>query len=240
MGIRLNRKKKRHYLLSFFYRLDKLIVLKDKFKLKLYLDLEWIFSRLSHEYSFKIYNSKNHPIRVYSSDFILKAVNSTDKVLDLGCKQGAISKIISSKAKLVIGIDYDKSEINLAQEGYANCNNLQFIHSEAYEYLEETKDSFDILILSHILEHIDNPEDFLNKFSSFFKKIYIEVPDFDASYLNHYRLSLNSQLVYSDTDHIFEFDRKELKELLNSCNLVVDVEEYRYGVQKIWCSHKLT
>jgi 16S rRNA G966 N2-methylase RsmD len=238
MGLKLNRKKKRHYLLSFIYRFDKLVLLKDKFKLKLYLDLEWIFNRLSHEYSFKVYSSKKHPNRIFSGDFILKTITPSDKVLDLGCKQGDIANIISSKAKSVVGIDYDQKEINIAKETYSETENLNFIYSEAYEYLEQTKEIFDVLILSHILEHIDNPKEFLNKFSSFFKKIYIEVPDFDASYLNHYRLNLGNHLVYSDTDHVYEFDREELKELLNSCDLIIDIKEYKYGVQKIWCSHK--
>jgi len=238
MGLKLNRKKKRHLLLSFIYRADKLILLKDRFKLKLYLDLEWIFNRLSHEYSFKIYRSNNHPNRIFSGDYILKTINSTDNILDLGCKQGDISKIISSKAKRVVGIDYNQKEINKAIKVYGETENLSFICSEAYEYLEKTEENFDILILSHILEHIDNPKEFLTKFSRFFKKIYIEVPDFEASYLNQYRFNIDAQLIYSDADHVFEFDRKELKELLSSCNLVIDIEEYRYGVQKIWCSHK--
>lgn len=237
MGLKLNRKKKRHLLLSFIYRFDKIILLKNKFKLKLYLDLEWIFNRLSHEYSFKIYGSNDHPNRIFSGSFLIRTINSTDKVLDLGCKQGDISKIISSKAKSVVGIDFDQKEINTAKETYGETENLRFVCSEAYEYLEQTKEIFDVLILSHILEHIDNPKEFLKKFSSFFKKIYIEVPDFEASYLNHYRLNLDSQLIYTDADHLFEFDREELKELLSSCNLKIDIEEYRYGVQKIWCSH---
>jgi len=115
---------------------------------------------------------------------------------------------------------------------------MDFVVAEAYEYLSSNKAPFDVLILSHILEHLDEPADFLRKFSSFFKKIFIEVPDFDASYMNHYRQRLNSKLNYTDSDHVYEFDREELKELIKSCDLEIDLVEYRYGHQKIWCSHK--
>lgn len=237
MGIQVNRNKKRHFLLSFFYKLDKIIFLKSKTKLKIYLDLEWIFNRLSHEYSFDCYLYNDHPIRIYSSEFITNNISRTETVLDLGCKQGDISKLISAKAKHVLGIDFDENAIHEAKSKHHQIKNLDFTCSEAYKYLETTTENFDTLILSHILEHIDNPSEFLKKFSPFFKKIYIEIPDFDASYLNHYREKLNSQLIYTDNDHVFEFDRNEIKQLIETCNLSIDIVEYRYGVQKIWCSH---
>ena len=87
---------------------------------------------------------------------------------------------------------------------------------------------------------MDNPSEFLEKFSPFFKKIYIELPDFDASYLNHYREELNTKLIYTDNDHVYEFDRIEMIELIKSCNLVIDVAEYKFGVQKIWRSEEHT
>ena len=74
------------------------------------------------------------------------------------------------------------------------------------------------------------------EFKDYFKSIYIELPDFDWYYLNHYRLKLNLRLIYSDDDHVSEFDRNELKTLLDECNIKVVKEEYKYGVQKLWCN----
>jgi hypothetical protein len=62
------------------------------------------------------------------------------------------------------------------------------------------------------------------------------VPDFDRHYLNHYRKNLELKLIFSDADHISEFDRDELKILLMACQIDIIKEEYRYGVQKLWCS----
>jgi hypothetical protein len=93
------------------------------------------------------------------------------------------------------------------------------------------------LILSHILEHLDNPKDFLLEFKDRFKYIYVEVPDFDRYHLNHYRKDLNMSLIYSDDDHVYEFDRFELNELLAESGLKVLESQYIFGVQRLWCGH---
>lgn len=234
MGIKLPRHKKRNLLLSIIYLLHKLFFFSKKAKLKLYLNLEWIFDRLSHEMSFKIYTPDTHPFRIHSKKFILEFINENHIVLDMGCYLGDISFIIAQKAKKVIAIDYNKDAIAKAKEKYRK-DNLEFYHCEALEFLNKNQKHFDILILSHILEHLDNPEKFLLKYKNYFNRIYIEVPDFDRYYLNHYRKDLALNLIYSDDDHISEFDRYELKELLNHCGLKILKEEYIFGMQKIWC-----
>ena len=238
MGLKLKRKKKKHFLLSFIYRLNKFIPINKRSKLKLFLDLEWIFNRLALEYSFKNYSHDNHPNRVHSGEYILNNINSSERVLDLGCKQGDIAKIISTKAKYVLGIDYDEKAIKSAIETHQIEEKLEFVCAEAYQYLKNNETNFDVLILSHVLEHIDNPKEFLSLFSPYFKKIYVEVPDFEMNYLNNYRKDFNVKLIYSDNDHVFEFDRDEITNLLDSCGLKIERAEYRYGVQKIWCNHK--
>lgn len=234
MGIKLDRHKPRNLLLSIIYKLQKVLPLTNKSKFKLFLNLEWIFNRLSHEMSFKLYSPEKHPVRKCSKEFILDNIENTDAVLDLGCNLGDISYIIAEKAKEVIGIDHNKNAIDQAKKSY-NKSNLKFYNEDAYLFLENNKKHFDVLILSHILEHLDNPKEFLFDFKGFFKRIYIEIPDFDKSYLNHYRKDFKLKLVYSDNDHIYEFDRYELKSILKECNIKILKEDYKYGLQKLWC-----
>ena len=235
MRITTKRQKPRILWLSMMYRLQKLLPLSSRTKLKIFLNLEWLFDRLSHEMSFKYYPSLEHPFRLGSKDFILENITEKSTVLDIGCNVGDISYIIAAKAKEVIGIDYNKKAIEAAKIRYQR-NNLRFYNREALEYLKENSNHFDILILSHILEHLDNPTEFLMNFKNYFTQIYIEVPDFDRNYLNHYRQNLKLDLIYSDSDHISEFDRNELKTLLQQCNIHVDKEEYKFGVQRFWCT----
>ncbi len=111
---------------------------------------------------------------------------------------------------------------------------MNFI-GEALEFLSSNEKRFNVLILSHILEHLDNPKEFLMKFNGYFQCIYIEVPDFDRYYLNHYRKDLGLKLIYSDDDHVSEFDRDELKIILTECRIEITKEEYKHGVQRLWC-----
>ena len=85
---------------------------------------------------------------------------------------------------------------------------------------------------------MDDPEKFLSDFKDHFQWIYIELPDFDKHYLNHYRLEQKLELIYTDTDHVSEFNRFELMDLLEKCKLEIVKSEYIYGLQKIWCKNK--
>lgn len=236
MGVRIPRKKPRNLLLSALYRMDKLLPIGPERRLRLYLDLEWIFDRLALERSFDVYAEEDHPVRVHTRKFILERVHPTDSVLDLGCKNGYMSNYLAEKAAHVVGIDHDPEAISTARIQYQR-GNLEFHEGDAVDLLKNRNMRFDVLILSHILEHIDDPGEFLACFKHHFLRIYIEVPDFDRYYLNHYRKDRGVKLIYSDIDHISEFDRYELRELLARAGLKIVQEEYRFGVQRIWCEH---
>jgi 16S rRNA G966 N2-methylase RsmD len=236
MRVKFKRNKRRNWLLTIIYRFSKLIILSPKNRLKLFVNLEWIFNRLSHEESFKFYEEHNHPLRTNTYSYLLNQILTTDRVVDIGCKYGEIAFNVSSKAKEVIGVDYDSLAINIANSRFEKSN-LTFICDDAYNYLENENEKYDVLLLSHLIEHLENPKEFIDKYRLFFNRIYIEVPDFDNTYLNHYRKDVQTDLIYSDPDHIYEFDRIELLALIASCGLEVLSAEYRFGVQKIWCKN---
>ncbi len=234
MGLKFKRKKERHLLLSLIYRLNKMMPFPTKKKFKLFLDLAWIFHRLAHEASFRYYKEESHPIRNKEQDFLLQEIKPTDRVLDLGCKHGYISSIIADKAKLVVGIDYDAVAIANAQNAHSK-NNLKFIVGDANKHLEETNERYEVLILSHVIEHLDEPFKLLKQIAPLFERIYIEVPDYQASLLNEYRKDLNVKLQYLDADHIYEFDRSDLHQGLKNAGIDPIKSNYIYGVQKLWC-----
>lgn len=234
MGVQIPRKKRRVGLLTLLYRLSRLLPMGHRQKLKLYLDLEWIFDRLAMEASFKHYPPEEHPHRRFASRFLLRHLAPHMQVLDLGCAKGDMSDLLARHVGRVVGVDHDAAAIALATQRYQRPN-LSFRHGDALQYLRDCGERFDVLVLSHILEHLDGPEAFLKQFSPHFTWFYIELPDFDKTYLNHYRLDLGSSLVYSDDDHVSEFDRNELEALLERTGLEVVDAEYRFGLQRLWC-----
>ena len=203
-------------------------------KLRLYLDLEWIFDRLAMEMSFKHYGPDQHAFRQQARSFLLQHIRSDSTVLDLGCSKGDMSAMLASMAREVVGVDHDAAAIAYARNAHKRSN-LTFHNSDALVYLKEDAKRFDVLVLSHILEHLDHPEEFLRTFKDYFTYIYIELPDFDKTYLNHYRKDLGVKLIYTDDDHVSEFDRDELRSILDRAGIHIEVAEYRFGIQRLWC-----
>jgi SAM-dependent methyltransferase len=235
MGVKLERKKKNPLWISILYKLKALLPLSKKQKLKLFLNIEWLFDRFAIEASFDYYPVEKHPFRTNTQAFILDFIKPESSVLDLGCGLGFVSFYVSEKAEKVVGIDYNKGDIAKAQSLFQR-NNLEYWCEDALIYLQNKGETFDILLLSHILEHIEEPENFLKTFKDFFQYIFIELPDFDKTLLNPVRKDLNMPLIYSDADHVVEFDREELKALFQRCHLTILQSEYRFGLQRYWCS----
>lgn len=236
MGIKLKRKKDRNIKLSLAYKLFKYLPLNKKSKLKLYLDLAWIFNRLAHEQTFKT------NIKVNTSpddDFLLKKIKKSTKVLDIGCGRGYVIDRIMSKTENIVGVDYDQSSIDYAKNKLKHTK-VELLCDDVFNYFSSNpKEKFDVIIMSHLLEHIDNPNEFLIKVSDKSNYFYIEVPDFENSHLNLYREAIGTDLVYTDADHVSEFDRKELEEMIESVKLEILDKEFSFGVMRYWLqSHK--
>lgn len=60
--------------------------------------------------------------------YLLKKINPSDIVLELGCGYGRVLQVLSTKAKMTIGIDTSKSSIELGKKllsGASNCRLFQ-------------------------------------------------------------------------------------------------------------------
>ncbi|QQS32199.1 MAG: class I SAM-dependent methyltransferase [Acidobacteriota bacterium] len=233
MPLKLQRTKKRSLIASLVYR-AKLLPLARKGKLKLFLDLEWIFERLAHEASYEFYPSDEHPMRRQGVEHILQFIEPDHVVLDLGCSRGEITSKVAEKARRVVGVDHSEQAIQIARR--FSKENLEYFVGDADEFLAKSDEPFDVLILSHILEHLDDPKGLLLHYKDRFRFIYIEVPDIEKTIFNKMRIELGSPLVYTDADHIWEFDRAEMKRMIAECALSIRNEDFRFGVQRYWCT----
>lgn len=234
MSIFFLRKKRRIYLVSFFYFLKRILPISARAKYRLFLNLEWIFNRLSYELSVNMYDYKNHPVVTYRIDFLKKYIKQGHSVVDLGCGNGLVSFLVSDFSKKVVGIDYNSKAIENAKIKYRK-HDVQFYALDAIEFLENNEEKYDVLMLSHILEHIDHPKEFLLQYKQYFDHIYIELPDYDGTILNHFRKDQQMDLIYTDADHVSEFDRHAMKAIFSECGIQILEAEYIFGIQRYWC-----
>lgn len=154
--------------------------------------------------------------------FIQKHIRPGDTVTEIGCSAGRVLSQV--KAGKRIGVDSDMNAISI---GRAQHPDIAFIHGDARQHTKG-----DVLILSHVLEHLDNPESFLSSLR--FNRIYVEVPDFDCDPLNAVRLLRGRSLIFTDEDHVAEFDREELEAMFARCGMEIIDSEFRFGVLRYW------
>jgi SAM-dependent methyltransferase len=235
MGLQLARKKPKHLLLSIFYRLAKLLPWHAKWVLRLFCDLEWIFARLALESSYSYYKKKGvvPEHRLVGFRFLRSFLQPNFKVLDLACGNGFLTTVIAKEVEKVVGVDRNPMLIDAAKRNN-KFENVEFHCKDLDSFLKEDDTVFDLIIMSNILEHIDNPGDFLASITHRFKYFYIDLPDWDGSYLNTIRLESGSKLIYTDADHVSEFDRDELLDIFNKAQLSILGSDYRLSGQFHW------
>ena len=234
MGQKFVRKKRRNIINSIIYKLSKFIWASERSKFTFFANLDWIFNRLAHESWMTMYADKEqHPQRERMYAFICDKLPDDAVVLDIGCGYGEISDMLGKVCKSVTGIDLSRSKLQHALDHYSS-GNVNFICGDAVVFLNENRQHYDVLICSHVLEHLDDPSGMLRSFKDYYSYIYIEVPDFDNSYINHVRQRLNIPLNYTDEDHVWEYDRNEMEMLITSLNMKIEHVEFSNGVMRYW------
>lgn len=225
MGVRLPRRKPRNLLASAIYRLNRLLPLDREGKLDAMLDLAWVSHRLAIENAAALGIDRRAP-----NALLHKHIRPNDRVLEIGCDRGQVLATVRAAER--VGVDYN--EVAIAAGGSEHPE-LTLICGEARDYVAQSR-PFDVLILSHVLEHVEEPEQFLADVKDRFDRIYIEVPDFDWTELNALRVSRGRALVQMDDDHVAEFDRDELERIFEGLGLRVLDREFRFGLMRYWVS----
>jgi len=230
------KKKKYSLFIRILYKIfSNLSLLKVKQRFKLFAQLEWLFWRLSIENLNSLYKTAIPPNKVSAIDFIRERINKNSLILDVGCGDGVLSNLISKEVKLVTAIDIDAYHVNQNKKKFSNIKNLNFINDDVFKFITTNKKKYDLILCSHIIEHMDNPMDFLKNIKIYSKFIYIEIPDYDSSYLNLAKLEFDIDPKWTDDDHTFEFNRDTIKEVFKNSGLIILKEEYRYGNMRFIC-----
>ncbi len=197
--------------------------------LRILLDLDNRIHFLISKYSVK-HEGGLHPKHRLTGyhDFFLKNIRPGDDVLDIGCGNGYGACRIADKAGKVTGIDIGSENIKIAQKKYFR-DNIEYISGYATVYLFNKK--FDVIILSNVLEHIEDRVRFLEKAKNLCKKYLIRVPmkDRDWKVLFKEELGIENRL---DKTHFIEYTINSFREELEEAGLAIQYFEIRFG--EIW------
>ena len=163
-------------------------------------------------------------------DFFTERINAADRVLDIGCGNGAVAYDVAQIAGRVVGIDFNADNIAAARQAYQHPH-LEFQLGDALEVLPD--EIFSVVILSNVLEHLPGRPAFLRRLQENLQpeRILIRVPLFERDW----RVPLKKELGVEwrlDGTHEIEYTLETFAKEMAEAGLKTDHLEVRWG--EIW------
>lgn len=208
-ALSMSREKKVSLTTRVGYRLTNLVknIVGRERMLRFFLNGARVFWRFAFELSGEVYDSRFHNhSKALSEEVLAENIPVKGSVIDVGCGVGRWCRIASKYAGKVVGIDYSKSLIDEAKSK-TDIANVTFLVGDVTKDLNDEK--FDLALLLHVIEHIDDADQTLKDLKRVASKIIVEVPDFEQDSLNYVRLKQNLPF-YSDGDHVREYTEEIL------------------------------
>jgi SAM-dependent methyltransferase len=175
--------------------------------LRFQLQASRAFWRLAFENSSAVYgDSFAERVRALTPHLLARWVSSGKRVLDVGCGPGRLARWVAPYAESVLGIDRDAALIEHARK-VTSAPNVRFEVGDATGLPDGR---YDIAILSHVLEHIQDPEALLRSMRELVPRLIIEVPEFGREPLDWVRRDLALDFS-TDADHLREYTRDTLR-----------------------------
>lgn len=160
--------------------------------------------------------------------FFVDNVAPQDVVLDIGCGNGFLTHDVADKARGVTAIDLSKDSIELAKRDF-NKDNIKYICGDASQF--DFGEQFDVVILSNVLEHIENRNAFLLKVKDLATKFLIRVPMLNRDWLTYYKRELGVEYRL-DLTHKIEYTMESLQEELEKAGMRIERASIQFG--EIW------
>lgn len=138
-------------------------------------------------------------------------LNTIKKVLDIGSGKGKyLSNFLNDSNISLVGIDVNESAIELSKEKYPN---IKFVYSNDLTDIEQFG-KYDLVSMWHVLEHIDNPVEYLKQVNRLLTNkgdFYVEVPNINSMNL---KIFGSRYQWISLPEHLYFYSEKSLKMLL--------------------------
>lgn len=150
-------------------------------------------------------------------NFIKQTIDLKNKdICEIGAFDGLLLSLFKKNNNNVFGYELNDDARVYAKKKY---------DIDLKENFLESKSKYDIIILSHVIEHFREPKDILIKIKSMLKEngfIYIEVPNSPMTN----ECSYNMLMRYLNTEHIVNFNMDNLIKFAESVDLKIVRSEY--------------
>lgn len=174
--------------------------------LRLCLNGAWLLRRLAFELSGEMWAEQFHcQAMALSEDVLRRWIPEGGSVLDLGCGTGRWCRAVAPLAGVVVGLDRDPQHIEEARR-LSGPPHLSYLVADVTGELASQLANmrFDVVLLVHVLEHVDDGDCLLLALRHLAFTLVVEVPDFSTDPLNLVRHRLRCPF-YSDADHVREY-----------------------------------
>lgn len=160
--------------------------------------------------------------------FFVDHLSPLDRVLDVGCGNGALTYDMAQKAQAVTAIDIIPGNVEKAQRNYG-ADNITYVVGDATTF--QFTESFDVVTLSNVLEHIEDRVGFLKRLGRMTMKLIIRVPLITREWLPVYKKELGVDYRLDDT-HFIEFTDEAFVREMDAAGLKAITYEKNFG--EIW------
>ena len=162
-------------------------------------------------------------------NYIKKFIKKTDNlnVLEIGASDGLLLSIFKKENFNVFGYELNENARNDALKKYDIKMKDDFLKDKNID-----KNKYNIVIMSHILEHFTNPKYILNSVHNFIGGgvndiLFIEIP-----YTPNYKIvSKDEMKIFFETEHTVHFNEKNISLLMKECNFkILDICYNEYNI----------
>ena len=131
--------------------------------------------------------------------------------LDIGCGEGAVLERLATLGfgSQFTGLEISESGVRMVKE--KNIRGVEARLFDGYELPFQEK-SFDLAILSHVLEHVEYPRRLIREAARAARNVFVEVPLENTG-------RLSSDFAFDRVGHIYFYDCKTIRRLVQSCGM---------------------
>ncbi|GAA0724291.1 class I SAM-dependent methyltransferase [Clostridium malenominatum] len=162
-----------------------------------------------------------------------KYLNKEDVILEIGCSSGYFLNILKDKVKLVSGTEWDEGNSSYCKKlGINTAKNI-----------EDFKYKFDKIFMFHVLEHMIDPINFLEKLKNSMKEdsiLFIEVPNNGDILLSTYDIPQFRDFYYQSA-HLWYFNRRSLSYVLDKAGYqyeIINIQRYDISNHINWLENR--